>query len=86
MNNIGLSLYDSQIQRQPLTCLPHSFREDLNVVVAFKAMGIESDQEIVQMVGSEPALVPLFMPTLQECNQLGIHSQQQALEYMGNQP
>ena len=65
---------------------PHSCREDLNVAVAFKGMGIESDQEIIQMVGSEPALVPLFMPTLQECNQLGIHTQQQALEYMGTFP
>lgn len=53
------------------------------MAIAFKAMGIESDQEIVQMIGPEPAFIPLFIPTLQECKQLGVHTQQQALEYMG---
>ena len=63
--------------------LSRACRDNLNVAVAFKAMGIESDQEIIQMVGPEPAFVALFMPTLQECKQLNIHTQQQALEYMG---
>lgn len=54
------------------------------MAVAFKAMGVESDQEIVQMIGSEPAFIPLLVPTLQECKQLGIHTQQQALDYIGD--
>ena len=58
-------------------------REDLNVAVAFKAMGVESDQEMMQIIGPEPAFLPLLMPTLQECKQLGIHTQQQALDYIG---
>ena len=53
------------------------------MIVALKAMGVESDQEIVQLIGPEPAFIPLLVPTLQECKQLGIHTQQQALDYIG---
>ena len=53
------------------------------MIVALKAMGVESDQEIIQLIGPEPAFIPLLVPTLQECKQLGIHTQQQALDYIG---
>ena len=58
-------------------------REDLNVVVAMKAMGVESDQEIMQLIGPEPAFAALLAPTLQDCKALGIHTQSQALDYIG---
>lgn len=58
-------------------------REDLNVAIAFKAMAVESDQELVQLIGPEPAFIPLLFPTLQESKQLGIYTQQQALDYIG---
>ena len=61
-------------------------REDLNVVIAMKAMGVESEQEIVGLIGPEPAFTPLLAPTLQECKHLGIHTQQQALEFIGAGP
>ena len=37
----------------------------MNIVAVMKAMGCESDQEIVQMVGSEDVFVNLLLPTLQ---------------------
>ena len=40
-------------------------REDINVVIVMKAMGAESDQEIIQLVGEEESLAMLLMPTIQ---------------------
>lgn len=53
------------------------------VVVVMKAMGIESDQEVTQLIGSEGTYAGLFAPSLQECKQLDVFSQQQALEWLG---
>jgi DNA-directed RNA polymerase III subunit RPC2 len=43
----------------------NAFGDDVNVVVVMKAMGAESDQEVVSLVGSEEALANLLLPTLQ---------------------
>ena len=47
-------------------------------------MGIESDQEITQLVGSEPKYRDTFAPSLQECADEGVFTQTQALEYIGS--
>ena len=59
------------------------YRDVVPVVVVMKAMGIESDQEVTQLIGSEGTYAGLFAPSLQECKQLGVYSQQQALEWLG---
>jgi DNA-directed RNA polymerase III subunit RPC2 len=61
----------------------NTFSDDVPIVVVLKAMGMESDQEIVQMVGRDPKYAGILAPSLQECSALGIHTQQQALEYLG---
>jgi len=48
-----------------------------------KAMGAESDQEIIQLVGEEESLAMLLLPTIQDCKQKGIFTQGQALDYLG---
>jgi DNA-directed RNA polymerase beta subunit len=53
------------------------------IVIVLKAMGMASDQEIVQMVGTDPMYADLLAPSIQECAALGIFTQQQALEYCG---
>ena len=58
-------------------------RDDVPVVVVMKAMGVESDQEVTQLVGSEGAYTALFAPSLQECKNLGIFTSQQALDWLG---
>ena len=58
-------------------------RDVVPVVVVMKAMGIESDQEVTQLIGSEGTYAGLFAPSLQECKQQGVFSQQQALEWLG---
>jgi len=47
-----------------------------------KAMGMESDQEVVQMVGRDPRYGDLLFPSVQECASERIYTQQQALQYM----
>eukprot|EP00794_Sanderia_malayensis_P007070 gene7070-7865_t len=62
----------------------NTFSEDVNVVVIFKAMGIESDQEIVQMVGTEEDVLNAFSPSLEECNNCQVYTKSQALHFIGN--
>lgn len=61
----------------------HTLTEDVPLVVVFKAMGMESEQEIIQFIGTAPETLNQFAPSLEHCLQLGIHSQMQALSYIG---
>lgn len=60
-----------------------SLGEDIPIVIILKAMGIESDQEIVQLVGvsnhssQDNALMDLFAGSLEEPYTLGVFNQQQ---------
>lgn len=49
-------------------------------MVVFKAMGFVSDQQIVQMIGTESNILSRLTYSLHECANLGIFSQNQALE------
>ncbi len=49
------------------------------IVIILKAMGVESDQETVQLVGSEPEILQLFSGSLEEPYILGIFTQQQVI-------
>ena len=51
--------------------------QDVPVVVVFKAMGIECEQEIVQLVGCEEGVISTFAPSLEECHKLNIYTQLQ---------
>ena len=60
-----------------------SLTELIPVVIVFKAMGMESDQSVVQMVGVEDFIITQFNASLMEPKQLGIYTQKQALEFIG---
>ena len=62
----------------------NSFTENVPVVILFKAMGIVSDQEIVQLVGSGEDILSSFAPSLEECANLKVFTQMQALQYLGS--
>lgn len=68
----------------------NSLGEDIPIVVVLKAMGVESDQEIVQLIGGGGAsnddreLVDLFGGSIEEPYALGIFTRTQALAYIGN--
>ena len=61
----------------------NTFSDEIPVMILLKAMGLESDQEAVQLVGADPAYASLLVPSMQECAAAGIFTQQQALEYCG---
>eukprot|EP00271_Cylindrocystis_brebissonii_P011391 TRINITY_DN2883_c0_g1_i3.p1 TRINITY_DN2883_c0_g1~~TRINITY_DN2883_c0_g1_i3.p1 ORF type:complete len:1136 (+),score=226.28 TRINITY_DN2883_c0_g1_i3:22-3408(+) len=62
----------------------NTFVDDVPIVLVLKAMGMECDQEIVQMVGRDPKFGDMLAPSIQECAALGVYSQQQALTYCGS--
>ena len=51
--------------------------QDIPIAIAFKAMGVESDQEIVQLVGTEAAVLAAMAPCLEECHKAQVFSQNQ---------
>jgi len=53
--------------------------QDLPIMIVFKAMGIESDQEAVQMIGTEDKILAAVAPCLEESIKAGIHTQKQVL-------
>jgi DNA-directed RNA polymerase III subunit RPC2 len=55
----------------------NSLGDDIPIVVVLKAMGLECDEEIVQLVGTEPEIVDLFSGSLEEPYYLGIYNQDQ---------
>lgn len=61
----------------------NSLGDDIPIVIVLKAMGLESDQEIVQLVGMEPELSDLFAGSLEEPYTLSIFNKDQALNFIG---
>ncbi len=51
-------------------------------IIVFQAMGVTSDQEIVQMVGTDDNIMTSFSPSLEECHQAAVYTQMQALKYI----
>jgi DNA-directed RNA polymerase III subunit RPC2 len=69
----------------------NSFTDGIPIVIVLKALGISSDQEVVQLVGSEPQFADELAASLEEAGsvvantggQRGVYTQTQALEYIG---
>mmetsp|Transcript_25502 Transcript_25502/g.70429 ORF Transcript_25502/g.70429 Transcript_25502/m.70429 type:complete len:1320 (-) Transcript_25502:937-4896(-) len=61
----------------------NSLGEDIPICICLKAMGVESDLEMVQLVGSEPDLLNAMALSLEEPARFSIHTQAQALQYIG---
>ena len=53
--------------------------QDTPIVIILRAMGVESDQEIVQMVGSEECAMVAIAPCLEECHRAQVFTQMQVL-------
>ncbi|GAB2295727.1 DNA-directed RNA polymerase III subunit 2 [Dionaea muscipula] len=60
----------------------NKFQTKIPIIVVMKAMGMESDQEVVQMVGRDPRYSSLLVPSIEDCAGLGILTRQQALEFL----
>ncbi|KAJ3124575.1 DNA-directed RNA polymerase III core subunit ret1 [Physocladia obscura] len=68
------------------TVLKHnSLSSDVPVIIVMKAMGIESDLEIAELIcGSDEELLALLSPTLEDTAKLSIATQKQALDFIGS--
>ncbi|KAF3619589.1 DNA-directed RNA polymerase III subunit RPC2 [Capsicum annuum] len=58
------------------------FKTKVPIMVVMKAMGMESDQKVVQMIGRDTWLSALLLPSIKECADLKLYTQQQALEFL----
>ncbi|KAK6779042.1 hypothetical protein RDI58_025760 [Solanum bulbocastanum] len=58
------------------------FKTKVPIMVVMKAMGMESDQEVVQMIGRDPRFSALLLPSIEECADLKLYTQHQALEFL----
>ena len=62
----------------------NSIMEDMPVVIVLKAMGIQSDHEMLLLVaGTDNVYQDSFSVNFEECSKLGVFTQQQALDYLG---
>lgn len=59
------------------------FTEDIPICIIFKAMGIESDQEIAQLIGTHPKFLEELSLSLLESSKHDVLTQEQALNYIG---
>eukprot|EP00854_Cymbomonas_tetramitiformis_P015153 gene15153-17925_t len=62
----------------------NTFSEDIPIMIVLKAMGAESDQEVMELIGTNGNYINLFAPSIQECCNMSVFTQHQALEYMGS--
>ncbi|VDN05801.1 unnamed protein product [Thelazia callipaeda] len=58
--------------------------DDVPVSIVFKAMGFESDHDIVSTVGSEEKFVAALAPSIEECTSHQIATQEGALQYIAS--
>jgi DNA-directed RNA polymerase III subunit RPC2 len=71
----------SLIHKNSKVYLKHnSFTDEIPIAVVFKAMGILSDQEIIQLIGNE--FCELLVDSLQESHNHNILSRQQAINFI----
>ncbi|KAJ4720430.1 DNA-directed RNA polymerase subunit beta [Melia azedarach] len=71
-----------QMEKEKMYLLLNQFTKKIPIMVVMKAMGMESDQEVVQMVGRDPRFSALLLPSIEECAGLDIYTQENALEYL----
>ncbi|KAI0289642.1 beta and beta-prime subunits of DNA dependent RNA-polymerase [Russula brevipes] len=62
----------------------NSIHEDVPIAVALKALGIQSDKEILLLTaGDSEVYINAFAPNLEDAARLGIFTRHQALEWIG---
>ena len=62
----------------------NSIHEDIPIVIALKALGIQSDKEILLLTaGNTKSYNMVFSANIEDAAKLGVFTRQQALEYIG---
>nr|GEU83268.1 DNA-directed RNA polymerase III subunit 2 [Tanacetum cinerariifolium] len=70
------------MEKEKISLVLTSFTTKVPIMVVMKAMGMEADQEVVQMLGRDPQYAALLLPSIEECASAGVYTQQQALEFL----
>jgi DNA-directed RNA polymerase III subunit RPC2 len=77
--------YVANTKGNKLVLRHNSVTSDIPIVVALKAMGLQSDKEIVELVcGNDTSYYELLAPSIEEAIKLGLFTQYQCLEYIGS--
>ncbi|OMP08928.1 hypothetical protein COLO4_05983 [Corchorus olitorius] len=71
-----------QMEKEKIYLLLNQFVKKIPIMVVMKAMGMESDQEVVQMLGRDPRYSALLLPSIEECAGINIYTQEQALQFL----
>jgi DNA-directed RNA polymerase II subunit RPB2 len=68
-----------------LACLPR-FREDVPVMVFFRALGVTADADIARLVWgtTDSHYVELLAASFRDCAEMGIFTQEEAISYLSN--
>lgn len=71
-----------KMEKEKIYLCLNQFLTKVPIMVVMKAMGMESDQEVVQMLGRDPRYGALLLPSIEECVCNNIYTQQEALEFL----
>ncbi|KAL6582988.1 hypothetical protein OROMI_005066 [Orobanche minor] len=71
-----------KMEKEKINLYLNQFTTKVPIMIVLKAMGMESDQEVVQMIGRDPRYSELLLPSIEDCVVNKVHTQYQALEYL----
>ncbi|XP_073024708.1 DNA-directed RNA polymerase III subunit 2 isoform X1 [Primulina eburnea] len=71
-----------KMEKEKIYLYLNQFTTKVPIMVVMKAMGMESDQEVVQMVGRDPRYSELLLPSIEDCAKEAVYTQHQALEFL----
>ncbi|XP_071901923.1 DNA-directed RNA polymerase III subunit 2-like isoform X1 [Coffea arabica] len=74
-----------KMEKEKIYLYLNQFKSKVPIMVVMKAMGMESDQEVVQMIGRDPRYSALLLPSIEECAKANVYTQHHALEYLEKQ-
>lgn len=67
-----------------MICVPR-FREDIPLMVFFRALGVESDEEIANLVwGDDHSNMESLIASFKECSDMNIYTREDAVSYLSN--
>ncbi|KAL6180403.1 hypothetical protein ACLB2K_047066 [Fragaria x ananassa] len=69
-------------KKKTISLLLNMFDKKVPIMVVMKAMGMQSDQEVVQILGRDPRYGALLLPSVEECAKVEIYNKEQALVYL----
>ena len=68
----------------PLTiCVPR-FREDIPLIVMFRALGVENDQDIADLIWGESPHSEMLAASFKECADIRIYTREDAVQYLSH--